>query len=197
MSGSSGKAPIILVVCGSTRKVSFTRFVMACLIEGLERSNNIQVDKLELRGISVSNLGDNFVPEIANNIRKRVKESSAVIICTPEYNGCFSSSIMALIENLGYPAIYSGKVFSLLGVASGSIGAIKSLEHLKAVLSHNGAIVLPNSVSIANINEHFDENGVCNNAKIKQQITSVGFSLIEFITHGKISQVGTKIINDN
>ncbi len=36
----------------------------------------------------------------------------------------------------------SGKPVALLGVAAGSIGAIKSLEHLRGVVSHIGGLAL-------------------------------------------------------
>jgi chromate reductase, NAD(P)H dehydrogenase (quinone) len=46
-----------------------------------------------------------------------------------------------------------------VGVAAGSIGAIKSLEHLRGVVSHVGAIVLPLPISIANVHKVFDREG--------------------------------------
>ena len=48
-----------------------------------------------------------------------------------------------MIENMGFPSVLAGKPVSLLGVAAGRIGAIKSLESLRGVCSHIGAIVLP------------------------------------------------------
>ena len=40
---------------------------------------------------------------------------------------------------------------ALLGVAGGRIGAIKSLEQLRAVCAHTGAMVVPGSVSVAGV----------------------------------------------
>jgi FMN reductase len=44
------------------------------------------------------------------------------------------------IDNLGFPSMLSGKPISLLGVAAGVIGAIKSLEELRGICSHVGAV---------------------------------------------------------
>jgi len=52
-------------------------------------------------------------------------------------------------ETSGFPSVLAGKPVALLGVAAGRIGAIKSLEQLKSVCSHIGAIVVPGSVSVA------------------------------------------------
>ena len=60
-----------------------------------------------------------------------------------------SACAKLIIENLGFPSVLAGKAIVILGVAAGSAGAIKSLEQLRCVLSHIGAIVLPGPVSIA------------------------------------------------
>ena len=74
-----------------------------------------------------------------------------VILATPEYHGSFAAMMKLVIENLGFPSTLAGKPVALLGVAAGRIGAIKSLEQLRSVCSHVGAIVLPGPVSVANV----------------------------------------------
>ena len=56
-----------------------------------------------------------------------------------------------VIENLGFPSVLAGKPVALVGVAAGRIGAIKSLEQLRGVCSHVGALVLPGAVSVAGV----------------------------------------------
>jgi FMN reductase len=86
-----------------------------------------------------------------------------------------------VIENLGFPSALAGKPVALLGVASGQIGAIKALEHLRGVCSHVGAIVLPGPISIAGVNKLFDEQGRCLDEKIEKRIRSVATNLIDYI----------------
>ena len=57
-----------------------------------------------------------------------IRRSTGVVLATPEYHGSFSSVMKLMIENLGFPSVLAGKSVALLGVAGGSIGAIKSLE---------------------------------------------------------------------
>lgn len=74
-----------------------------------------------------------------------------------------------------------GKPVALLGVAGGTIGAIKALEHLRSVVSHVGGIVLPLPISVANVRDVFDMNGRCLDATAEQLIRGVGMNLLHYI----------------
>lgn len=65
-----------------------------------------------------------------------------------------------VIENLGFPSVLSAKPVALLGVAAGTIGAIKSLEQLRSVCAHIGAIVLPLPISVPNVQKVFDKESM-------------------------------------
>jgi len=107
--------------------------------------------------------------------------ATGVILATPEYHGSYSSVIKLIIENLGYPSSISRKPVTILGVASGKIGAIKSIEGLRSVCSHIGSIVLPGNVSIPEIDNVFDNDGNCVESNIEKRIRSVATNLIEYI----------------
>jgi NAD(P)H-dependent FMN reductase len=66
-------------------------------------------------------------------------------------------------------------------VAAGRIGAIKSLEQLKGVCSHIGAIVVPGSVSIAGVQSIFEDNGHCTDPGSEKALRGVAQSLLDFI----------------
>ena len=86
-----------------------------------------------------------------------------------------------VIENLGFPSTLAAKPVALLGVAAGQIGAIKALEHLRSVLSHVGAIVLPGPVSIANVQAVFDKEGNCLDDKIEKRLRGSATGLMDYI----------------
>jgi len=86
-----------------------------------------------------------------------------------------------VIENLGFPSALAGKPVALLGVAAGEIGAIKTLEQLRGVCSHVGAIVLPGPVSVARVQSVFDENGRCLDERVEKRIRSVATTLNDYI----------------
>ncbi len=103
------------------------------------------------------------------------------MIATPEYHGSFSSLVKLGIENLGFPSVLAGKPIGLLGVAAGAIGAIKSLEHLRGVLSHVGAMVLPLLTSVPNVQSVFDAEGHCLDPNVEKNVRGVATQLMQYI----------------
>ena len=88
-----------------------------------------------------------------------------------------------VIGGLGSALGGLGKI--ALGVAAGAIGAIKSLEQLRSVAAHVGAIVLPTPVSVANVQSVFDTAGHISNPGIETSIRGVASNVMEYI-HGTV-----------
>jgi NAD(P)H-dependent FMN reductase len=66
-------------------------------------------------------------------------------------------------------------------VAAGRIGAIKSIEQLRGVCGHVGALVVPGAVSIANVQGAFDARGRCTDAGAEAALRSLPAALIRFV----------------
>ena len=75
----------------------------------------------------------------------------------------------------------AGKPVGLVGVAAGRIGAIKALEQLKSVCAHIGALVVPGAVSVAGVQQIFDEQGRCTNADVEAMLRGVAPALLTFL----------------
>ena len=86
-----------------------------------------------------------------------------------------------VIENLGFPSVLAGKPVGLLGVAAGSIGAIKSLEQLRSVCSHIGAIVLPLPISVPNVQKVFDSSGRPLDPLVDKLIRTLATNVMNYI----------------
>jgi len=99
-----------------------------------------------------------------------------------------------IIENLGFPSVLAGKPVALLGVAAGQIGAIKSLEQLRSICSHIGAMVLPGPVSVANVQKVFDDQGECQDAGVEKRIRGVATTLIDYINQNICPRVALEQI---
>lgn len=119
--------------------------------------------------------------EDAKRMQESVKGASGVVLATPEYHGCFCSMLKLMIENLGFPSALAGKPVALLGVASGQIGAIKSLEQLRSVCSHVGSIVLPGPVSVPGVHNLFDEEGNCLDQAMEKRVRGVATNLLDYL----------------
>ena len=118
-------------------------------------------------------------------LQEAVKHATAVVLATPEYHGSFSSVMKLVIENLGFPSLLQGKPVALLGVAAGAIGAIKSLEHLRGVASHVGAMVLRTPISVANVQSVFDTTGKVTDPNVEYMVRGLARNLMDYL-HGNV-----------
>ena len=73
------------------------------------------------------------------------------------------------------------RIAAILGTSRPGNFTAKALEHLRSVLSHVGAIVLPGPVSVAGVQNMFDEEGRCTDAAIEKMLRGVATNLVEYI----------------
>ena len=171
----------IVVIPGSVRPGNFTAKAVALVVDEIRKHNDITLDVVNLAELNLPLPGVGGESLEVARFRETVSQATGIIFATPEYHGSFSSVTKLAIENLGFPSVISGKPVALLGVAAGAIGAIKSLEQLRGVCSHVGAIVLPGPVSVAGVQNVFDSDGRCTDEKIEKRIRSVATNLIDYI----------------
>lgn len=174
-------APIpITILIGSVRHGNYSSKAAALLASEFTRlgasADLIDPSTLELPppGIGLSAPGP-------LELQRRIAAAQAVVLVTPEYHGSFSSIIKLCIENMGFPSPMSGKPVALLGVAAGAIGAIKSLESLRGVVSHVGGLPLPSPVSVANVQKVFDESGACLDPAVEKLIRRLASSVVDYL----------------
>ena len=178
--GNSGGIRIVAIL-GTARPGNFTSKALALVIDEIEKQEDIVVDLIDpaTMNLPLPGLGPDSVEP--KTIQELVSKATGVVFSTPEYHGTYSSAAKLIIENLGFPSVLASKPVALVGVAAGQIGAIKALEHLRSVLSHVGAIVLPGPVSVAGVQNVFDEEGRCVDEAIEKMVRGVGTNLVEYI----------------
>jgi chromate reductase len=171
----------IVAILGSVRPNNYTAMALNLAIDEFRNQSGVNVELFDPAMIHLypPGLGGDSPDPV--KMREAVENATGIILATPEYHGSFSSVMKLAIENLGFPSVMSGKPVALLGVAAGAIGAIKSLESLRGVCSHIGAIVLPGPVSVANCREVFNEDGSCNDERTEARIRGVTTNLMHYI----------------
>jgi chromate reductase len=171
----------IVVIKGSVRPGNYTSMAAAIVVDELSKNDRVSVEVVDPSKLKLPPPGvDGDSPDAAR-LKEMVSQATGVILVTPEYHGSFSSVMKLVIENLGFPSVLSGKPVALLGVAAGSIGAIKSLEHLRGVVSHIGGLALPLPVSVANVQHVFDKDGRILEPQVEKMIRAVPLNLLSFI----------------
>lgn len=171
--------PSIVSISGTSRPGNYTSHALAIVNDEL-KARGVPPTVLDARELDLSFPG-RPQSEDSQRLKGEVEAATAVILATPEYHGGFAAVTKLIIENLGFPSALSGKPVALLGVAGGRIGAIKSLEQLRGICSHAGAIVLPGSVSIAGVRAAFDQEGHCVDAGVEKMLRGLAGSLLDFL----------------
>lgn len=180
MTSNNGRIRIA-VLCGSVRPRNYTRMAVDVVTASLSAYPDVSVDLVDPSGLDLPPPGLEAASDSVSELQDVVGGATVVILATPEYHGSFSSVMKLIIENLGFPSVLAGKPVALLGVAGGSIGAIKSLEQLRGVCSHVGAIVLPGPVSIAHVRSVFNEDGECLDAGVEGRLQGLSENLMGYI----------------
>lgn len=169
----------IVCISGSSRPDNYTVRALGVVADELTRLG-AQTEILDARLLTLGFPGQPDRPD-TERLTRAVAAASAVVLATPEYHGTFSAMTKLIIENLGYPSALAGKPVALLGVAAGRIGAIKSLEQLRGVCAHTGAIVLPGAVSIAGVRRAFDEEGQVTDPGAEAALRGLAGALVAFM----------------
>jgi NAD(P)H-dependent FMN reductase len=183
----------ITVINGSIRKDNYTEKALNVAIRELKMMGNVETTYIDPSEYNLSFPGMNSDKyDDSEKLREIVSDSDGLLLGTPEYNGTYTAALKLVIENLGYPSLMDSKPVALIGVASGKIGAVKSLEHLRSVCAHNGSFVLPFPVSIPQVQHKFDEKGDIIDEGIENLIHSLSKSLIHFIEKIEKKEVESK-----
>jgi chromate reductase len=169
----------IVCISGTNRPDNYTARALAIVVDEL-RHRHVNPVVFDARGLALAFPGH---PDSGDGERLRTAITAApgVILATPEYHGSFSAMTKLVLENLGFPSVLAGKPVALVGVAAGRIGAIKSLEQLKSVCAHIGALVVPGAVSVAGVQSLFDEQGRCTDATVETMLRGVAQALLTFL----------------
>ena len=173
--------PRIICISGTSRPDNNTAKALAVVTAALE-GRGVTPTIFDARELTLPFPGQATTPD-AEALRTAVETADGIVLATPEYHGCFSAMTKLIIENLGFPSVLSGKPVALVGVAAGRIGAIKSLEQLRGVCAHVGALVLPAAISIAGVHAVFDADGTCVDEAAAEALEGVAAGLLDFIEH--------------
>lgn len=171
----------IVILVGSVRPGNYTSMAAAIVADELAKDPNVEVKVVHPEHYRLALPGMPAPDSRAAELQQLVAGAAAVVIATPEYHGSFSAAIKLVIENLGFPSALSGKPVALLGVAAGSIGAIKSIEALRGVVSHIGALPLPMPVSLAHVQKLFGEDGTVRDAAAEKLLRQLAQSVLDYL----------------
>tara|TARA_Y100001970_G_scaffold294367_1_gene451778 strand:+ start:27109 stop:27669 length:561 start_codon:yes stop_codon:yes gene_type:complete len=171
-------------ILGTSRPGSYTGSALDLAVKKLRTPHkglNIYIDDIRPNDLSLPFPGHKIIDSDTDYIKDIICKSDGLIFATPEYHGGMSATSKLIIENLGYPSALKNKPVSLLGCAAGKAGAYKALDQLSSVLSHVGALPIPEFISIAQVRKAFDEQGNCLDNNTSELVECVADQLLSHL----------------
>jgi chromate reductase, NAD(P)H dehydrogenase (quinone) len=187
------RKPRILAFAGSLREHSFCRRVLKTAIQGAEKAG-AEVTFVDLRHypMPIYNPDDHELQgfhEKALEFQSLVTEHDGFLIASPEYNGSLPAVLKNAIDWASRPngeydrsKVFSGKFAAMMTASPGSFGGVRSLAHLRDVLTSVNVNVLPREVAVTFAEERFGGNGEeMRDVKMKQTLEGLGAALVDML----------------
>jgi NAD(P)H-dependent FMN reductase len=138
--------PLVVALSGSLADESVTRLTVERALAAIE-SEGVETDLIDLRTVDLPMVDpDGDPPPDARRLAERIESADALVLGTPMYNGSYASPLKTAIDYAD-PESFAGLPVALVGVAGGQFPR-RALDHLRAVMSHLDARVLPQEVAV-------------------------------------------------
>ena len=187
----SEKKPRILAFAGSARKESWNKKLIKVAADAARDAGAV-VTLIDLADYPLPFMDEDLekegTPENALKLKQLFLEHDGLMISCPEYN----SSITPLLKNVidwvsrpqpGEPrlAAYINKVAVLMAASPGSLGGLRGLVHVRAILGNIGVIVLPDQRAVPNAHQEFDEAGNIRDEPLRRGVQSLSQQLVKVL----------------
>lgn len=182
--------PKILAFAGSLLKESYNKKLISYAVQGAKEAG-AEVTHIDLNDFPLP-LYDAMIEETeglppnAIKIKEMMSQSDGFIIASPEYNSSISGVLKNTIDWASRKATpeevdlscFIDKVALLISASPGSLGGLRGLVHLRAILENIFTFVLPQQKAIPNAMDAFDEKGLLKNPKQAEEIKKLAKKLV-------------------
>jgi NAD(P)H-dependent FMN reductase len=183
----------ILAFAGSLREHSYNKRVLNIAVEGARKAG-AEVTVVDLRDYPMPIFNsDEFAKEFDENAARFqdiLNEHDGLLIASPEYNGSLPGGIKNAIDWASRPgpkyeksvAVFKGKTAAIMTASQGSFGGLRSLAHMRGVLSIMFVNVLPVEIAVTFVQDKFAGDGAeMTDDKTKKVLEDLGASLVKML----------------
>ncbi|NQY82737.1 MAG: NAD(P)H-dependent oxidoreductase [Alphaproteobacteria bacterium] len=160
----------VLVFAGSARKDSWNKKLAAVAAQALER-HRVTATLVDLNNYTAPVYhgdleAENGVPETMQAFKTLLFTHDAMMIASPEYNGC----VPPVLNNLfawcsraegeeAASAAFSAKPFALMAASPSRRGGVRMIPRLRDILAELGAVATPGFVTLPHAEKAFAADG--------------------------------------
>ena len=124
------------------------------------------------------------LPENVRTIKALMKAHQGFLIASPENNSTMSAALKNIIDWASRPdgdetqlECFKDKTAVIMAASPGALGGLRGLNHLRAVLTSIGVLVLPDQKALPKVHEALDGNGALTDAAQQSAIEKLGAKL--------------------
>ena len=182
----------LLVTSGSSRTGSLNRR-LAQVVARSARAAGAEVTELDLAALALPLYNGDIeaaaMPEGARELRRLFASHDGFIVAAPEYNAFVTPLLVNSLDWASRPAAdgnlpsglaaMNGKVVGMVSASPGALGGLRGLLFLRSFLATAlGMMVVPETASIGQAHQAFDDSGALKDAKQQQAVERVVRSVL-------------------
>lgn len=172
----------LLGICGSLRKASLNRALLAAVRDALPEGATMTIyDSVELP-IFNSDLDD---PPAVLQLKAAIAAADGLVFSVPEYNYSIPGGLKNALDWVSRPPVTSplrGKPIGMVGAASGMSGTIRAQAHLRQMMLYSDSPCLSQpEVLIPRAKERFDADGRLIDASTRVLLEQFGAAMVAFV----------------
>jgi arsenic resistance protein ArsH len=179
---ASTSKPRVLILYGSLRETSFSRFASEEAARILEHLG-AQVKIFNPDGLPLFDNGESVNNQKVQELRELVKWSEAQVWCSPEIHGNMSAVLKNQIDWIpltdGAVRPTQGKTLAVMQVSGGS-QSFNAVNNMRILGRWMRMLTIPNQSSVAKAWQEFDEAGNMKESSFRMRIVDVMEELIKF-----------------
>ena len=185
--------PKILAFAGSTRTESFNKRLVRVAAAGANEAG-ADVTVIDLRDFPMPLYDEDLekqegLPFNTQKLKDLMIAYHGFLISSPEYNSSITGVLKNTIDWTSRPrdnepplACFQDKIVGLMSASPGTLGGLRGLVHVRAILENMGMIALPNQIAVSKAHEAFDAQGNLNDKKQEQKVKYIGAKLVQMIS---------------
>ncbi len=178
-------APRILALAGSTRRDSFNHRLVTNAAAAA-RAVGAEVTVIRLSDYPLPLFDEDLeaaqgAPPAARELKRLMSAQDGFLIAAPEYNSSITAVLKNAIDWVSRPAppepplvAFRGKVAGLLSASPGTLGGLRGLVHVRAILGNLGVLVLPDQIAVARAHEAFTPDGALKDPQQQAAVEELG-----------------------
>lgn len=182
----------LLVTSGSSRTGSLNRR-LAQVVAKSARAAGAEVTELDLAALALPLYNGDIeaaaMPDGARELRRLFAGHDGFIVAAPEYNGFVTPLLINSLDWASRPAAdgdlpaglaaMNGKAAGMVSASPGALGGMRGLLFLRSFLATVlGMMVVPETASIGQAHQAFDDGGALKDVKQQQAVERVVRSVL-------------------